>query len=239
MFFTFSFLLRTLLNNIFTILFHYRLPFFRQHHNCIFPNLSFRAKNCSRSLLQSSREVKFFLLKKFCKHQNKWKSEGALSGKYDGQVRTCRPSCDSFWLVIKETCCYPDGRLHVFCWLIPGAFRRVLLSVTGLTGNSTCWNESFGFPEGAHNRDLPSNSTIHTTSLSLEKTSLGVVSGSSCHLPLIFCFILLYHIYFSWPTTIYFKSRMFSLHFSRELHARKQSRSFFHLTYVEPKHQNN
>ena len=139
-FFTFSFSLGTLLNNIFTILFHSRLPFFRQLHNCIFPNLSFRAKNCSRCLLQSSRELKFFPLKAFCKDRNKRKSEGALSGEYGGQVRTCRPSCDSFWLVIKETCCYPDGRLHVFCWLIPGAFHQVLLSVTGLTGNSTCWN---------------------------------------------------------------------------------------------------
>lgn len=73
---------------------------------------------------------------------------------------------------------------YVFFWLIPECFSwGVLLSVTGLARNSACWNESW-FPEGAHNRDLPSNSTIHTTSLSLEKTSLGVVSGSSCHLPL-------------------------------------------------------
>ena len=36
----------------------------------------------------------------------------------------------------------------------------------GLIG-STCWNESFGFPEGAHNRGHPSNPTIYTTSPSL------------------------------------------------------------------------
>ena len=35
----FSFSPRTLLNNIFTLLFHYFLPFFRQLHNFIFPKL--------------------------------------------------------------------------------------------------------------------------------------------------------------------------------------------------------
>ena len=35
--------------------------------------------------------------------------------------------------------CYLDGRLCVFCRLIPDTFRRVLLSV-GLMGSSSCWN---------------------------------------------------------------------------------------------------
>ena len=43
-----------------------------------------------------------------------------------------------------------------------------MLSV-GLTGSSTCWNESFGFLEGAHNRRLPSSPTICTTSPSLHE----------------------------------------------------------------------
>ena len=63
---------------------------------------------------------------------------------------------------------YPDGRLWVFCWLILDAFRRVLLSV-GVIGSSTCWNELFGFAEGAHSRGLPSNPTIYTTSPSLDE----------------------------------------------------------------------
>jgi hypothetical protein len=42
-------------------------------------------------------------------------------------------------------------------------FVQVLLSV-GLIGRNTCWNELFGFPEGTHNRGLPSNSTINITS---------------------------------------------------------------------------
>ena len=48
--------------------------------------------------------------------------------------------------------CYPDGRLWVFCRLIPDAFHGMLLSV-GLVGRSSCWNSSFGFPKGAHIKD--------------------------------------------------------------------------------------
>ena len=39
----------------------------------------------------------------------------------------------------------------------------MLISV-GLSGSITFWNLSFGFLEGAHNRGLPSNPTIYTTS---------------------------------------------------------------------------
>ena len=66
--------------------------------------LSFWAKNCSRCLLQSSRELKFFPLREFCKDQNKWKYEGAMSAAYGGWIRTFQPSYNSFYLVIKETC---------------------------------------------------------------------------------------------------------------------------------------
>ncbi|XP_057395579.1 dihydropyrimidinase-like isoform X2 [Balaenoptera acutorostrata] len=41
-----------------------------------------RTKNCSRCLLQSSRELEFFPLREFCKDRNKWKSEDATSGEY-------------------------------------------------------------------------------------------------------------------------------------------------------------
>ena len=66
--------------------------------------LSFWAKNCSRCLLQSSREWKYFPLREFCKDRNQWKSEGAMSGECRGWIRTSKPSCNSFCLVIKETC---------------------------------------------------------------------------------------------------------------------------------------
>ena len=35
--------------------------------------------------------------------------------------------------------CYLDGRLCIFCCIIPDGFHGVLLSV-GLIGSSTCWN---------------------------------------------------------------------------------------------------
>ena len=66
--------------------------------------LPFWAKNCSRCLLQSSRELKFFPLREFCKDLNKWKSKGAISGEYGSWIRTSQQSCNSFCLVIKETC---------------------------------------------------------------------------------------------------------------------------------------
>ena len=66
--------------------------------------LSFWAENCSRFLLQSSRELTFFPLKEFCEDWNQWKSEGAMSGEYGRWVRTSQPSSNSFCLVTKETC---------------------------------------------------------------------------------------------------------------------------------------
>ena len=148
--------------------------------------LSFWAKNCSRCLLQSSRELKFFSLSEFWKDRNKWKSKGAMSGEYGRWIRISQPSCNSFCLIIKKHALlrYPDGRLCVFCWLILDAFRWVLLSV-GLIRSSTCWNESFGFPEGAHNRGFPSNPTIYTTSPSLAEDHplvWLVVVHFACHM---------------------------------------------------------
>ena len=64
--------------------------------------------------------------------------------------------------------CYPDGSLCVSCQLISDTFHWVLFSV-GLTGSSTSWNWLNGFLEGAHNKGLPSNPTIYTTSPSLDE----------------------------------------------------------------------
>ena len=66
--------------------------------------LSFWAKNWSRCLLQSFRELKFSPLREYCKDRNKWISEGAMSDEYGGWIRTSQLSCNSFCLVIKETC---------------------------------------------------------------------------------------------------------------------------------------
>ena len=89
---------------LFTLFFHYLLPFFRQCRYSIFPKLFIWAKNYSRCLLQSCRELKFFPLREFCKDPNKWTSEGAMSGGYGGWIRTFQPRCNSLCVVIKETC---------------------------------------------------------------------------------------------------------------------------------------
>ena len=64
---------------------------------------SFWAKNYSRFLLQSSRELKYSVLREFCEDWNKEQSEGAVPGEYGGWIRTAQPSCNDFCLVTKET----------------------------------------------------------------------------------------------------------------------------------------
>ena len=92
--------------------------------------LSFWAKNCSRCLLQSSRELKCFPIREFCKDQNKWKSEGATSGEYGRWIRTSQPSYNSFCLIIKETCSLVLSWWKIMCFLLP---------------NSRCFSSSAAF----------------------------------------------------------------------------------------------
>ena len=103
-----------LLNNILTLLFHYILPSFRQLHNSIFPKhfYLFEQRTIPGTFSQSSRELKFFPLRNFCKGENKWKSKGAMSGEYGGWFRTFH-QC----LLIKKrkVLHYPDGILCVLC----------------------------------------------------------------------------------------------------------------------------
>ena len=71
--------------NVFTVLFHYLLPFFRQLLNSIFPKLFIiLRKESFKCLLQSSREWKNFPLRYFCTDWNKWKCRGTVSGGYGG-----------------------------------------------------------------------------------------------------------------------------------------------------------
>ena len=138
----FSFLPVTLLNNIFTILFHYLLPSFRQVHSPTFLTFwPFWAKNCPRCLLQSSRELKFLPLREFCKDWNKWKSKvQCLVNTVNESELSSQAVTVVAWSSEKHVVsCYPDGRWCIFCWLIPDTLHQVLLSV-GRTGSSTCWN---------------------------------------------------------------------------------------------------
>ena len=108
--------------------------------------LSLWAKNCSQCLLQSSRELKFFPLREFCKGKNKVKHEDAMSGEYSGWIRTSQPSCNDFCLIIRETCglalsWWKIMHFYNIFWMhniILDAFHLVLLSV-GLTGRNICW----------------------------------------------------------------------------------------------------
>ena len=115
----FSLLPGTLLNNIFTVLFPYLLPF---SGNFLIPSsqniLSYWAKNCSKCLSQSSRELKSFLLREYGKDRNAWKSEGSFSGKYGEWIRSSQPSWPVFaWSSNKHAVLhYPDGRLYVFSY---------------------------------------------------------------------------------------------------------------------------
>ena len=74
------------INNLFSILFYYILPFFRQLYNSFFLKLFIIL---SKELFQVSNfrvfwELKFIPLREFCKDQNKCISEGAMSGEYGG-----------------------------------------------------------------------------------------------------------------------------------------------------------
>ena len=105
--------------------------------------LSSWAKNCSRYLLQSSRELIFFPVRESCKDQNKWKFKGTMFCEYGGWIRNSQTSPNSFFLVITHQRIMQSWVIlmeeWVFCRLIPGAFHQGLSS-DGLIGRSTCWN---------------------------------------------------------------------------------------------------
>ena len=92
-----------------------------------------------------------------------------MSGEYGGWIRTSQPSCNSFCLVIKETCGLALSWQKITCFL---------LTNSGCFSSSTAFSWSnweqyllklFGSLEGAHNTGLPSNPTIYTTSPSLDE----------------------------------------------------------------------
>ena len=140
-------------------------------------------------------------------------------------IRTSQPSCSSFFLIIKETCLLALSWLKIMHFLLTNSGQFLLstafiweLYLLGL----------FGFTEGAHNRGLPSNSTIYTTSSSLDDDWPSVVGGGSFRLLCdLFHSTLLYSIHFSLHITICFRNGAFPLHISRESHEELWSRRFF------------
>ena len=109
--------------------------------------------------------MKSFPLKEFYKDWNKWKSKGAMPDEYHRWIKTSQPSGNIFCVIIEETwsCVIVMEDYAFYVDLIPDAFHWVLLSAAGIW-STTCWNSSFGFPEGAHDRRLPSNPIIYTAS---------------------------------------------------------------------------
>ena len=99
--------------------------------------LSFWAKNSSRCLLQSSKELKYFPLREFCKDLMKLQY---LVNTTDESVLPSQAIIVFAWSSKKHVVLhYHDGRLCIFCWLILDTFYLELLSV-GLIESSVCWN---------------------------------------------------------------------------------------------------
>ena len=65
----------------------------------------------------------FFPLTEFCKEWNKRTSEGAMSGEYDGWIRTSQLSCNSFCLVIRGTCSFAVSWWKVVHFLLTNSIR--------------------------------------------------------------------------------------------------------------------
>ena len=87
--------------------------------------------------------------------------------------------------------CYPDGRLCIFCWLIPDTFPWLLLSV-GLIRRSTYWNCLVFQKELITDDSLPFHLWI--------VTALWCVGGGLFSLPhSLFCSTLLNGTHFSLP----------------------------------------
>ena len=133
---------------------------------------------------------------------------------------------------------YPDGRLCVFLLTNSGRFS------SSAAFSWSNWEQyllelMFGFPERAHNRGLPSNPTIYTTSPSLDEDW-----------PLVWLVV----VHFACPTissiphcctvSTFHRPSQFILNTERFHYVSVENRmwkygqeGFFHLTYVEPKHQ--
>ena len=105
--------------------------------------LSFWAKNCSRWLLQSSRNWSLLHWENFVETEIKGKLKvQSLVNMVDESELPSQGVATVAWSSKKHAVLYyPDGRLCVFNrkHIIPGTFGRVLLSVN-LTGSSTCGN---------------------------------------------------------------------------------------------------
>ena len=138
------------MNSLFTVLFHYILPFLRQLHNSILSKnfLSFWTKNCSRCLLQSYRELRVFLLRELYKDWNKWTSEDTVSGEYGRWIRTSQPSCSMYHqrnmqscIILMEDCVFSVDRFWML--FLKYCFHLVWLGAVLLAINHLIFQKEF------------------------------------------------------------------------------------------------
>ena len=83
--------------------------------------LSFWAKNCSRCLLQSSRELKFFVKTGI---SGNLKVQCPVNTADESELPSQGVTVFAWSSKKHKVLCYPDGRLCVFCWLILEAFIK-------------------------------------------------------------------------------------------------------------------
>jgi len=135
-----------------------------------FQNLSsFSAKNFSKWFFISIKDLKRFPLREFCNDRNRWKSEGARFGEYDGWSRTSQPNSNNFCRVIKDTW----GR--ALSWWNTTPFRFAIfgrfcsIASIRLIRNNTSLNLSSRCLVKAHNTESLSNFTRHRAWPSLDE----------------------------------------------------------------------
>ena len=115
----FSFLPRTWLNNLVTILFYYPLPFFRQPHNSVFPKLFiFLSKELFQVPFIVFQGIEIVSIKEnFIKTKiNEHQKVQRLVNTADESELPSQAVTIFAWSSKKHAVlCHPDGRLCVFC----------------------------------------------------------------------------------------------------------------------------
>ena len=136
-------------------------PIFRQLHDSIFPKLLiFLSKQLFHVPFTVFQRIEIFFIKIICKDRNKWKSKMWCLVNMVGESEL--PS-QAVTVVVRSAEKHAVLRYSYerLCLLLTnsGRFSSSAARV-GLIGCSTCWNEPFDFPEGAHNRGLSSSLTV-------------------------------------------------------------------------------
>ena len=156
-----------------------------------------------------------------------------MFGEYGRWVRTSQQSCNSFCLVIKETCSLAVSWWKIMHFLLTNS-RCFLSSAFSCSKRKQYLLELIGFPEGAHSRGLPSNPTTYTTSPLLDEDQRSLwfswwwfISLAPWSLPFQnYCTVSTFHC----PSQLALKIELFHF-FSVENHMWKYSQGFYSLMW--------